>query len=186
MNSQKNSGPQVLFGLDYRCDTLNCVKLIEYHLFVNLAALLGDENGLTQVGFQTPRKRRSMLLKAQESASKFSPMKDEERKTPKKTPCRKDTENVPGTPRNRRVSIGGEIGATPSKGVNTPTKSALKRNEKLQEATPRSLGKSKRPIEMTPCSQRMLEPVAKTPRQVRTRTRARKLIAEQVFMVKCF
>lgn len=125
------------------------------------SALLGDDDGPATVGFQTPRKRKSMVLKAQESASKYSsPCKPLENTTPCKTP-RRGSEVVVNTP-SRRVSIGGVIGATPSKGDGTPTKSALRKRETtcstpkarvsllMQDNSSQSLQKSQSAVDKTP------------------------------------
>lgn len=131
------------------------------------SGLLGDDDEPAQVGFQTPRKRKSMVLKAQESANKFSPFKGLQT-TPSKTPRRNGSENVFCTP-SRRVSIGGIIGATPSKNDGTPTKSALRKSMvgtpkaraslQMQDSTPRSQQKCPTAVE-------------KTPGRLRSRTRA--------------
>lgn len=155
-------------------------------LFVS-SALLEDENDpLVQVGFQTPRKRKSMVLKAQESASKYSsPYKVDENMTPSKTPRLKESENAVCTP-SRRVSFNNKlIGATPSKLDGTPTKSALKKRDSVV-GTPKSRV-SLQLHETTAKSQsKCLSGVDKTPSRLRSRTRASKLLSFQNVFIVCY
>lgn len=114
-----------------------------------------------------------MVLKAQESASKYSsPYKADENLTPCKTPKRKNAENVQGTP-SRRVSFNKMIvGATTSKNEGTPTKSALKKRDSVM-GTPKS--RVSLQLHSTPSSkQQKPAAVEKTPSRLRSQTRAGK------------
>lgn len=114
-----------------------------------------------------------MVLKAQESANKYSsPHRGVKEATPSKASPLKISENIPCTPK-RRVSIGGLMGATP-KGTGTPTKSALKRRDSLPGtvSTPRASVALQSQYDTPEKHGKCVSTVDKTPGRLRSQTRS--------------